>query len=215
MNIRNTLRTSFLVPGAKARGARRSCFETRLYSTCTSTNTSTSVTRAPIAWARPRLNPRDVARSVTGAVAAGAVLFGIATDSSCAPSTRVRNNENIGNSFPFPSDDEDVGGKPAESDVIQQDPSYARTYIEEFCFSNASWIPGGRSYLEAAFKDLDSIEQRHKEEVDCILDDVFRDLRHVANEGYSIRNVRRVFAIFSSLEQRLGEVAMMERHGEC
>ena len=90
---------------------------------------------------------------------------------------------------------------------LAQEPGRAINYIKEFCYSHASWVPGGQHYLNTAFKDLETLKQSHKDEVDQIVNDVYEELQLVSTSGFSFKNVRKTFGIFASLSERLGELA--------
>ena len=49
------------------------------------------------------------------------------------------------------------------------DADEAINYVKEFAYSYVAWIPGGRKYIDTAFKDLDTLRQNHKDDVDKII----------------------------------------------
>lgn len=85
------------------------------------------------------------------------------------------------------------------------EPNQALEWLRETSLSYASFIPGGRKYVETAFKDLDAIREKHGDKVDSIVRDTYTEIRDTTkDQGLSIATAQQVWAI---IEKRLSEVA--------
>jgi hypothetical protein len=110
---------------------------------------------------------------------------------------------------------QDIGGRALETtsqkaspeQELTHDPEHAINYIKDFCYSHATWVPGGQRYLNNAFKDLEVLKQTHEHQVDSIVNEIYEELQVVSNAGFSFGNVTKTFGIFSQLGERLGAVA--------
>ena len=49
------------------------------------------------------------------------------------------------------------------------DANEAIEYLKKTAYSYAVFIPGGRGYVDTAFKDLDTLREKHSDKVDGIL----------------------------------------------
>jgi len=85
------------------------------------------------------------------------------------------------------------------------EPNQALQWLRDTSLSYASFVPGGRKYVEAAFKDLDAIREKHGDQVDSIVRDTYTEIRDTTKgQGLSIDTAQQVWTI---IEKRLSDVA--------
>lgn len=84
----------------------------------------------------------------------------------------------------------------------------AINYIKEFCYSYVAWVPGGRAYVDAAFKDIDTLRANHGEEVDKIVNDAYKRLQDISkNSGLSLETAAKVYDVLADVGKQLGGLA--------
>ena len=87
--------------------------------------------------------------------------------------------------------------KPEGDDVLDSIRSVANKY--------ASFVPGGRQFVDTSFKDLDAIKSKHEKEFNEIAHATYKELRETANKnGASIETMNDIWSILS---KRLGQLA--------
>ena len=75
--------------------------------------------------------------------------------------------------------------------------------IKQFAYSYVGWIPGGREYVDTAFKDVETIRQNNGEEADKLVNDAYRQLQDVAKAGLSMETLPKLYAALSDLSKKL------------
>lgn len=100
------------------------------------------------------------------------------------------------------------------------DTNQAIQTLKETAQKYASFIPGGRGYVDSAFNDLESIRKKHGEEVDKIVSETYGELRDASKKGMNLETAGDAWRILSKrIEQLLslgGDAAeeIMENHPE-
>jgi len=79
--------------------------------------------------------------------------------------------------------------------------------IKQFAYSYVAWVPGGRAYVDAAFKDLDTLREKHGDEVEKIVTDAYRRLQAVSKEGLSLNTAAKVYDVLADVTKQLGSLA--------
>ncbi|KFY49080.1 hypothetical protein V495_00765 [Pseudogymnoascus sp. VKM F-4514 (FW-929)] len=79
--------------------------------------------------------------------------------------------------------------------------------------SYAAFIPGAKSYVDAAFNDLDKIEQKHRGKVDEILREAYSELREATKGGLTIETAQKTWEILQKHLSKVSELAS-EASGE-
>lgn len=79
--------------------------------------------------------------------------------------------------------------------------------LREAANKYASFIPGGRQYVDQGFKDLDSIRQKHGGEVDQIVSEAYEELRNLSSKGLSMDTAGDTVNVLSKHMQRLLSLA--------
>jgi hypothetical protein len=94
----------------------------------------------------------------------------------------------------------------------------AINYVKEFAYSYVAWIPGGRKYIDTAFKDLDTLRQNHKDDVDKIIRETYSEFQEVSKSGFSRESLSKATEALGNLSQKIGALAadaaqdLMENH---
>ncbi|KAM7188575.1 hypothetical protein V8F33_010540 [Rhypophila sp. PSN 637] len=79
--------------------------------------------------------------------------------------------------------------------------------IKQFCYSYVGWIPGGRQYVDTAFKDLESVREANREETDKLVNDAYRKFQDIAKSGLSIEALTKTYDALKDLSQQLARMA--------
>ncbi len=73
--------------------------------------------------------------------------------------------------------------------------------------SYAAFIPGGKHYVDSAFKDLDEIEQKHRGEVDKIVSNAYNEIRDVTKSGMTMETAAETWDILQKYTAQIAELA--------
>ncbi|OHE99944.1 hypothetical protein CORC01_04845 [Colletotrichum orchidophilum] len=79
-------------------------------------------------------------------------------------------------------------------------------YIKQFAYSYVGWIPGGRSYVDSAFNDFETVRKNHKEEADKIVNDAYKQFQEVAKAGLSLDAVHKAYEVLADITQKLASL---------
>ncbi|KAH8668486.1 hypothetical protein BX600DRAFT_460092 [Xylariales sp. PMI_506] len=79
--------------------------------------------------------------------------------------------------------------------------------IKQFCYSYLAWIPGGRQYVDTAFKDVETVRKNHHEEADKILNDAYKQFQNLSKSGLSMETATKAFDILTDVSKKLGSLA--------
>ncbi|KAI0020850.1 hypothetical protein F4780DRAFT_314613 [Xylariomycetidae sp. FL0641] len=80
-------------------------------------------------------------------------------------------------------------------------------YMKNFCYSYVGWVPGGRSYVDAAFKDVDTLRENHREEVNEIVSEAYRKFQDLSRSGFSLESASKAYEIIADISKKLGNIA--------
>ncbi|KAL8796824.1 MAG: hypothetical protein Q9195_000907 [Heterodermia aff. obscurata] len=87
------------------------------------------------------------------------------------------------------------------------EPNEALKWLRQTATSYVSFIPGGKSYIDSAFDDIDTIQQKHSAEVDQIVKEAYKDLKNISGKGVSFESAQQAWEILQKHLKRLGELA--------
>ena len=87
------------------------------------------------------------------------------------------------------------------------DTNQAIQTLRETANKYASFIPGGRGYVDSAFNDLESIRKKHGDEVDKIVSEAYGELRDVSKKGVSMDSARDTYNVLAKHVERLFSLA--------
>jgi cell division septum initiation protein DivIVA len=79
-------------------------------------------------------------------------------------------------------------------------------WLRSTATSYAAFIPGAKSYVDAAFDDLGKIQDKHGDEVDKIVNNTYKDLKEATKSGMSMQTVAKTWEI---LEKTLKDLAQL------
>lgn len=100
------------------------------------------------------------------------------------------------------------------------EPNEALKWFRQTVTSYAAFIPGGKSYVDAAFNDLDKIEQKHRGELDKIVSNAYNDMREATKSGLTMETAAKTWEILQKYMAQIGELAgeasneIMDNHPE-
>lgn len=87
-------------------------------------------------------------------------------------------------------------------------PNEAIQWLRDTAMRYASVIPGGKGYVDTAFKDLETIHQKHGGEVDAIVREAYQELQEVGSSGsFDMASVARAWDVLQRHMGRIGELA--------
>lgn len=85
-------------------------------------------------------------------------------------------------------------------------PDQAVDSIKQFAYSYVAWIPGGRGYVDAAFKDWETVREKHKEEADKIVSDTYEQLKDVSKSGLSLEAVSKATEVLADASKKIASL---------
>jgi hypothetical protein len=87
------------------------------------------------------------------------------------------------------------------------EPNEALKWLKSTATSYAAFVPGGKSYVDSAFKDLETVQQNHSGEVEEIVNETYNELKKATKTGVSIDTAVKTWDILQDAVGRLGELA--------
>lgn len=105
----------------------------------------------------------------------------------------------------------DYGSEQLKKTLQEATPDSAEGVIsklKEVSISYAGWIPGGRQYVDSAFKDLEEVQKKHGDEVNEIVKATYEEIKAVSQKkGSSLETANDVWSILSRRFQELASLA--------
>ncbi|KAB5585010.1 hypothetical protein GE09DRAFT_11414 [Coniochaeta sp. 2T2.1] len=140
------------------------------------------------------------ASGVAGGVAGAAVLYGIYTLTPAGQTAKKINKA---------AREAQKQYKTASEKLQQSTPNVDQAIdsIKQFAYSYVAWVPGGRAYVDAAFKDLDTLRENHGDDVDKIVTDAYKRLQAVSKQGLSLDTAAKVYDVLADVTKQLGGLA--------
>jgi len=86
------------------------------------------------------------------------------------------------------------------------EPNEAIKWLHSTAMSYAAYVPGAKSYVDAAFKDLEQVQQTHSGEVDKIVNDTYKELKNATKNGVSIDTAAQTWEIIEKAITELGKL---------
>ena len=87
------------------------------------------------------------------------------------------------------------------------EPNEALKWLKQTATSYASFIPGGKSYVDTAFKDLETIQEKHSGEVDKIVAKTYDQLKAASAKGMNIQTANEAWSILEDAVKKIGDLA--------
>tara|TARA_R110002003_G_scaffold152_3_gene13598 strand:- start:9608 stop:10846 length:1239 start_codon:yes stop_codon:yes gene_type:complete len=88
------------------------------------------------------------------------------------------------------------------------EPNEALQWLRNAAQSYAAFIPGAKGYVDSAFDDLDSIREKHGDEVDKIVREAYDEMRNVLGNGdVSLVTAHRTWEVITKHMSRIADLA--------
>ncbi|KAF4974713.1 hypothetical protein FZEAL_8422 [Fusarium zealandicum] len=79
--------------------------------------------------------------------------------------------------------------------------------IKQFAYSYVGWIPGGRSYVDAAFNDWEKVRENNKEEADKLVNDAYKQFQDLSKSGLSLETAYKAYDVLADLSKKIASLA--------
>lgn len=80
-------------------------------------------------------------------------------------------------------------------------------WLHDTATSYAAFIPGAKGYVDAAFKDLEKVQEKHGKEVENIVQDAYKNLKEATKSGVSVETAAKSWEIVQNALEKLGQLA--------
>ncbi|KAK0631163.1 hypothetical protein B0T17DRAFT_530298 [Bombardia bombarda] len=176
-------------------------------------STSTSTSSPSVSQQANGSSTSHLASGVAGGLAGAALLYGIYT---MTPSGRMASQVNKA------AKEADKKYQQVASKLKEKAPSAdeAVDRIKQICYSYAGWIPGGREYVDIAFKDLESIRENNQDEFNQLIDETYKRFQDIAKAGLSMEALSKSYDALADLSKKVASLAgssvdqILENHPE-
>lgn len=155
-----------------------------------------------------------LASGLAGGVAAAAIIYGYYLVS---PAGKVHRTISKGASEASKKYDEAV--KKLQNNTPE--PSQAIDYLKQFSYSYVAWIPGGRQYVDAVFKDIETLRQDHGEEVNKIVSETYKQFQDLSKSGLSLETATKAYDVLADFSKKVADLAgnaftdLLDNHPEA
>ncbi|TGJ80797.1 hypothetical protein E0Z10_g7966 [Xylaria hypoxylon] len=80
-------------------------------------------------------------------------------------------------------------------------------YMKQFAYSYVTWVPGGKAYIDTVFKDVETLKENHREEVNQIVSDAYKQFQNLSKSGLSLETTSKAYDILADLSKKFGGLA--------
>ena len=87
------------------------------------------------------------------------------------------------------------------------EPNEALKWFRQTATSYAAFIPGGKKYVDAAFNDLDTIEKKHRGELDQLVSDAYGEMRDATKSGLTMETAYQSWEVLQKYMAKVSELA--------
>jgi ribosomal protein S20 len=87
-------------------------------------------------------------------------------------------------------------------------PNEAIGWLRDTALSYASFIPGAKGYVNAVFDDMETVHDKHREEVDRIANEAYGELKELGNKPVGVGSIASAWEI---LQKHLGKIANLAK----
>ncbi|UKZ82281.1 hypothetical protein TrVFT333_010067 [Trichoderma virens FT-333] len=84
--------------------------------------------------------------------------------------------------------------------------SQAVDSIKQFAYSYVGWIPGGRGYVDAAFKDWETVRKEHGKEADKLVNDAYKQFQEISKSSLSLETASRAYDVLADLASKIASL---------
>ncbi|KAI8625666.1 hypothetical protein F5Y19DRAFT_262626 [Xylariaceae sp. FL1651] len=185
---RTTARTTL---SRSARAGRTPCPARARFQSTSSSSTSSNTARQ---------GSSHVTAGAAGGLAAGIALYGVylMTPSGKMHRTINKGAKEINQKY-------NDAAKKLQGQTPDVDGSIR--YMKEFAYSYVAWVPGGRDYVDTAFKDVDTLKENHRDEVNQIVSDAYKQFQDLSKSGLSMETASKAYNILTDLAKKFGSLA--------
>ncbi|KEY72074.1 hypothetical protein S7711_00091 [Stachybotrys chartarum IBT 7711] len=141
-----------------------------------------------------------VAAGVAGGFAAATVMYGIYL---VTPAGKMHRTINKGALEASKKYDEAVKKLQANT----PEPSQAIDNLKQFSYTYVAWIPGGRQYVDAVFKDIDTLREDHGEEVNKIVNDTYKRFQDLSKSELSMETATKAYDVLAEFSNEVADLA--------
>ncbi|KAG9236968.1 hypothetical protein BJ875DRAFT_455114 [Amylocarpus encephaloides] len=87
------------------------------------------------------------------------------------------------------------------------EPNETLKWLKSTTTSYAAFIPGGKGYVDTLFKDLERVQQKHRTEVEKIVNDAYNELKEASKNGLNMDSVAKAWSVIEKAAKQLGDLA--------
>ncbi|KAI2630584.1 hypothetical protein GGS21DRAFT_209041 [Xylaria nigripes] len=80
-------------------------------------------------------------------------------------------------------------------------------YLKELAYSYVAWFPGGRGYVDSVFDDMETLKEKHRDEVNRIVKDAYLQFQELSQFGFSLNTASKAYDILARATERFGDLA--------
>ena len=88
------------------------------------------------------------------------------------------------------------------------DGDQAIQYIKDYCYSYLSWVPGGRQFIDAAFRDIETLRTSNRDEVNQIIVDTYKQFQTLSKSNLSLKTGSEALDVLADMSKKLGNLAV-------
>ncbi|KAI1364164.1 hypothetical protein F5Y08DRAFT_219932 [Xylaria arbuscula] len=142
----------------------------------------------------------NMAAGAVGGLVGGLALYGVFL---LTPSGKMHRTINKGAREVHQKYDEAAKKLQSQTPNVDQ----AIQYMKEFAYSYVSWVPGGRQYVDTVFKDVETLKENHRDEVNQIVSDAYKQFQDLSKSGLSMETASKAYSILADLSKKFGKLA--------
>lgn len=93
--------------------------------------------------------------------------------------------------------------------------------VKAFVYSYAAWIPGGKAYADKVFDDVKMIKEKHANEVNDLIQDVYKKMQQISKKGLSMESASAAADALGEFGEALGKLStnvagdILDKHPEA
>jgi len=86
-------------------------------------------------------------------------------------------------------------------------PSDALSTLKQTATQYAAFIPGASGIVDTAFNDLESVRNKHSDEVDKLVKQTYDDLRSLTSEGLNVQTATKAWSVIQKFASEVADLA--------
>ncbi|KAJ2988257.1 hypothetical protein NUW58_g4072 [Xylaria curta] len=83
---------------------------------------------------------------------------------------------------------------------------YYEWYLTCHFSQYVAWVPGGRQYVDTVFKDVETLKKNHRDEVNEIVSNAYRQFQELSKSGLSLEAASKAYNILTDLASKFGSL---------